>query len=265
MRTARHRTERRDEVERALERARPKGEVPRGDGGREAVVEGLGDPERGMHAVPAGLKRQLVRPQHARVEQAEQLDIVEDALAEGPELLGAVLLQVPWVVGLVRTRWGEREQVGRRDERDPARPQELAKVAQHRLGIGHVLDRLKEDDGVAGLRVALHQVTHEAHARTRVLEARVLVGLRVGVDAGDLSGAAGPARPRRSPRRRPYRPRRGPGSARPPTHTPPGGAGTSSSRRARRAACARPSARAAARPRVALSGPCPAWASQSRY
>ena len=64
-------------------------------------------------------------------------------------------------------------------------------MAQHRLRILHVLDRLEEDDGVAGLRVALHQVAHEAHARARVLEARVLVGLGVGVDADDLARAAG--------------------------------------------------------------------------
>ena len=63
-------------------------------------------------------------------------------------------------------------------------------MAQHRLGIGHVLDRLKEDDGVAGLRVVLHQVAHEADARARVLEPGVLVGLGVRVDAGDPARAA---------------------------------------------------------------------------
>ena len=63
-------------------------------------------------------------------------------------------------------------------------------MAQHRLGIGHVLDRLEEDDGVAGLRVVLHQVAHEADARARVLESSVLVGLGVRVDAGDPARAA---------------------------------------------------------------------------
>ena len=142
----------------------------------------------------------------------------------------------------------EREQVRRGHVGGPTRPQHVAEVAQHRLGILHVLDRLEEDDGVAGLRVALHQVAHEAHARARVLEASVLVGLGVGVHARHARARGAPARRPRSPRRRPCRPRRGPRSARRPTRRPPGGAGTSSSRPARRAACARRSARAAARP-----------------
>ena len=66
-------------------------EVARRDRGHEAVVEGLRDAERGVHAVPAGSQRQLVRPQLAGVEDAEQLDRAEAALAERPELLGPVL------------------------------------------------------------------------------------------------------------------------------------------------------------------------------
>ena len=58
-------------------------------------------PERGVHAVPARPQRQLVRPQHAGVEEAEQLHLPEDAPAERAELLGAVLLQVPGVVRLL--------------------------------------------------------------------------------------------------------------------------------------------------------------------
>ena len=144
-----------------------------------------------MHAVPAGPQRQLVRAQHARVEEAEQLDLSEGALAEGAELLGAVLLHVPGVVGLLGPGRRERQQVGRRDVRRPARAQHVAEVAEHRLRLLHVLDRLEEHDRVARLRVALHQVAHEADAGPRVLEASVLVGLRVGVHAGHVAGAPG--------------------------------------------------------------------------
>src|SRR5215210_1748125 len=84
---SRSRTKRRDEVKRALERTRPEREVPSGDGWGEAVVKGLRDAERRMHAIPAGTQRQLMRAQYARVKQAEQLHLAEDALAEGPELL----------------------------------------------------------------------------------------------------------------------------------------------------------------------------------
>ena len=61
-------------------------EVARRDGRCEAVVEELRDPERGVHAVPAGLQRQLVGAQHARVEEPQQLDVAEHALAELAEL-----------------------------------------------------------------------------------------------------------------------------------------------------------------------------------
>ena len=173
---------------------------------------------------------------------------VEDALAQRPELLGAVLLHVPGVVRLLGARGRQREQVRRRDVGDAARPQHVAEVPQDGRGVLHVLDRLQEDHGVAGLGVVVDEVAHEAHARARVLQAGVLVGLGVGVDAGHPRARAAPAPRPRSPRRRPCRPRRGPCSARRSTRRPPGGGGTSSSRRARRAACARRSARAAARP-----------------
>src|SRR6185503_12938673 len=74
------RLEHRDEVERPVERARPEHEVACGDRGGEAVVEGLRDPERRVRPVPPGPQRELVRAQHPRVEEAEQLDVREDAL-----------------------------------------------------------------------------------------------------------------------------------------------------------------------------------------
>ena len=88
----------------ARSRERAEREVASGDRGREAVVEGLRDPERGVHVVPARPQGQLVRPQHARVEEPEQFDVGEDALAERSELLGAVLPQVPGVVRLSAPR-----------------------------------------------------------------------------------------------------------------------------------------------------------------
>ena len=73
----------------------------------------------------------------------------------------------------------------------PPRPEQLAKVAQDAFGLLDVLDRLEEDQRVAGLRVVLHEITHEAHSGTRVLEPRVLVGFRVGIHAGHAPGAPG--------------------------------------------------------------------------
>src|ERR1700759_1816108 len=66
-----------------------------GDRRREAVVEGLRQPEALVDVVPAGLQRPSVDAQLARVVEAEQLDPAEVRLAERPELLGAVLLDVP--------------------------------------------------------------------------------------------------------------------------------------------------------------------------
>src|SRR5690349_5401121 len=81
-----------EEVERPVEIARLQLEVRGGDRRGEAVVEGLGQPQRLMDAVPAELQRQLVQAQLAGVVEAEQLDPVEVPIAESPELLGAVLL-----------------------------------------------------------------------------------------------------------------------------------------------------------------------------
>src|ERR1700753_1003956 len=90
------------EVERAGEVPVVEPEVGGGDRRREAVVEGLGQPEALVDAVPAGLQRPAVDAQLARMVQAEQLDPAEVGLAERPELLRAVLLDVPRVVGLLR-------------------------------------------------------------------------------------------------------------------------------------------------------------------
>ena len=93
---ARSRSQHGEEVQRAVEVARAQGEVADGDRRREAVVERLREPQRLVDAVPAEpLDRDLVRAQLARVEQAEQLDRAEVALAQRAVLLGAVLADVP--------------------------------------------------------------------------------------------------------------------------------------------------------------------------
>src|SRR4051812_5606891 len=85
-----------DKIERALEAAAAQGEVARGDGGREAVVEAAGDPELRVHVVPAqALDRELVRAQLACMEQPEDLDAREVVCAQRAELLDAVLADVP--------------------------------------------------------------------------------------------------------------------------------------------------------------------------
>ena len=58
-------------------------------------------------------------------------------------------------------------------------------MLEDRAGVLDVLDRLQEDDRVAGLGEALDQVALEAQVGPRVAQPGVLVGLRVGVDADD--------------------------------------------------------------------------------
>src|SRR6201992_3590539 len=89
------------EVERAVEVLGREAEVGGGDRRREAVVEGLRQPESLVHVVPARPERPAVHPQLARVEEAEDLDPAEVRLAELAELLRPVLLDVPGVVGLL--------------------------------------------------------------------------------------------------------------------------------------------------------------------
>src|SRR4051794_21548496 len=91
-----------EEVERAIE-VRPvalgaQDEVPLGDRRREAVVEGLRDPEAPVHVVPAGVaQRELVDAELACVEEPQQLDAGEVGGAERAELVRPVLLDVPRV------------------------------------------------------------------------------------------------------------------------------------------------------------------------
>jgi hypothetical protein len=145
-----------------------------------------------VHVVPAEVAdRELVHPQLARVEQAEQLDPLEARLAQRAELVGAELAHVPGVVGLLRAGRREREQVRRRDVGGAARPQDRAEVVEHGLRVLEVLDRLEEDDRVARLRVRLDEVAREADAGPRVLDAGVLVRLGVRVDAHGAGGALG--------------------------------------------------------------------------
>src|ERR1044071_10186316 len=71
-----------DEVQRRVEVPFLESEVGGGDRRGEAVVEGLGQAGAFVHRVPAELDRQLVGAQLAGVEEAEQLDLREVALAE---------------------------------------------------------------------------------------------------------------------------------------------------------------------------------------
>src|SRR6476646_3500693 len=88
----------REEIECLVQVVSPQGEIGRRDRRREAVVERPGQAQRPVRVVPAEPQSQLVRPQLARVEEAEQLDPLEVRLAEGAELAVAVLAQVPRVV-----------------------------------------------------------------------------------------------------------------------------------------------------------------------
>ena len=135
-----------------------------------------------MDPVPAQLQGDLVGAQPAGVEEAEQLHPLEALLAEGAELPGPVLAQVPRVVGLLGAGRRQGEQVRGGDVGDPAGGQHRLEALEDRARVADVLDRLQEDDRVAGLREALDQVALEAKVGPHVAPPRVLVRLRVGVD-----------------------------------------------------------------------------------
>src|SRR5262245_20796440 len=107
-----------EEVQGAVEIAFAQLEVRGGNRRREAVVEGPGQAEALVYRVPAELDRQLVGAQLAGMKEAKQLDAEEVRLAELAELPRTVLVHVPRVVGLLRARGCEREQVGGRDVSD---------------------------------------------------------------------------------------------------------------------------------------------------
>ena len=79
-----------------------------------------------MHRVPAQPQRQRVSAQPARVEEPEQLDLGEVRRAQGAELLGAVLAEVPGVGGLAAPGPREGEQVGSGDIDRAPRPHQRA-------------------------------------------------------------------------------------------------------------------------------------------
>src|SRR6188472_1691548 len=112
-----------EEVQGPVEVPLPQLEIRGGDRGREAIVERLGQAQRLVDAVPTELDRELVGAQLASVEEAEHLDPGEVGLAEIAELGGAVLAHVPGVVGLLRPRRRQGQQVRRGDVGDAARGQ----------------------------------------------------------------------------------------------------------------------------------------------
>src|SRR6476646_986165 len=105
----------------------------------EAVVEGLGQAQPFVDAVPPELDRQLMGSQLAGVKEAEHLDPREVGLAERAELLGAVLLHVPGVVRLLRPGGRQCQQVRGRDVGDPAGGEHRLEVLEDRAGVLDVL------------------------------------------------------------------------------------------------------------------------------
>src|SRR3954447_13628833 len=87
-----------DEVQRPVEVPLTQREIARGDRRDEAIVEALRDSELRVDVIPAGMADcELVQAQHPRVEQAEDLDVCEVPAEQLAELLGAVLVDVPWI------------------------------------------------------------------------------------------------------------------------------------------------------------------------
>ena len=140
---------------------------------------------------PACSMRELVQPQLARVEEPEQVDLREVALAQRAVLVRPVLAHVPRVARALLPLRREREHVRRGDVGDAAGPDQVADPLEHRVRVLDVLDRLQEHDAVDVARPGLDHVALEAQARARVLQPRVLERVRVGVDADDRRGAAG--------------------------------------------------------------------------
>src|SRR6185295_9526943 len=151
-----------EEVQGAVETALAQLEIRGGDRGGEAVVERPGQAETLVDRVPTELDRQLMGSQLAGMEEAEQLHFGEVRLAEPAELLRAVLVDVPRVVGLLGAQRRQGEQVRRRDVGDAAWRQHGPEVLEDRPRVLDVLDRLQEDDRVTGLGEALDQVALEA-------------------------------------------------------------------------------------------------------
>ena len=81
---------------------------------------------------------------------------------------------------------------------DAARGQQRPQVLEDGHGIGDVLDRLQEHDGVkrARLPVALDEPALEPQSGLPITQPGMLVGLRIGVDADDRRG---PSRQHRGP------------------------------------------------------------------
>src|SRR3954453_22388895 len=168
---------------RALER-----EVGRGDRGDEAIVEALGETERGVDAVPARADRELVDAELSGVEDAEELDALEMGLEQVAVLAGVVLAQVPGIAGALGVGRRQGQPVRGRDVGERSRGGEaLAELP----GVADVLDRLQEDDRVARPVEALDEPAVEADVGTPVARPGVLVGLRVGVDPDDLGRRPG--------------------------------------------------------------------------
>ena len=63
-------------------------------------------------------------------------------------------------------------------------------MAQQRVWVLHVLDRLEEHDRVARLGEGLDEIALEAQVVADVAQPRVLVGLGVRVDADDRAARA---------------------------------------------------------------------------
>ena len=123
--------------------------------GREAVVEGLRQPERCGGSGPSRATAPAMGAKPAGVVEPVELDRVEHRLAQRAELVRAVLLQVPRVVRLLRARAGRAsaDWASRRRARllGPAASGSGARTSS---GLADVLDRLQERDRVAHARAA---------------------------------------------------------------------------------------------------------------
>ena len=212
-------------------------------------------PQRGVDRVPAeALDRDLVGAQLARVEQPEQLDRAEVALAQRAVLLGAVLADVPRVARALLALRRQREHVRGRDVGDAVAADQLADAGEHGVGVLDVLDRLQEHDAVDVARPTARSCCARSAASapsTSAARARRPRGWR---RRRPPRWRARRARPSRSPRRRRGRPPCGRRPARRSSGRRPGGAGTSSSPPARRGACARRSAAGAGRRAAGRAG-----------
>ena len=240
----------RQQVERALEIAGAQGEVALVDRRHEALVERARQPQRRVHAVPAELSAQArARAACARGTRPSSRTSENTGASSSAYSPGVYSRTCHGIAGSLGARRRERETVRSAHVGDAAGREQCREPLQQRA---RLLACARSSGGTRSRPTAPRRRSpRPARARSGGSGAcSAAARARAPRDSRPRPPRrrpAPPAPPRRSPPRMPCPPRAGPRSDRRSSGRRPGAAGTSSSPPARRGACARRSARAAAR------------------